>query len=75
MPDWVKQVLDDWFNVAALTSDGIFRRVNTAGKSVDDLAVVGSALLRTALSEAVFIWFVVCADTPYLKTPAPCGAS
>ncbi len=32
MPDWVKQVLDDWLNAASLTSGRIFRRVNRAGR-------------------------------------------
>jgi site-specific recombinase XerD len=32
MPDWVKQVLDDWLNAAGLTSGRVFRRVNRAGR-------------------------------------------
>jgi len=32
MPDWVKQVLDDWLNAAGLTSGRTFRRVNRAGR-------------------------------------------
>jgi hypothetical protein len=41
MPDWVKQVLDDWFNAAGPTSDGIFRRVITAGNVWGDGITVG----------------------------------
>jgi len=32
VPDWVKQVLDDWLNAAGLTSGRVFRRVNRAGR-------------------------------------------
>jgi len=32
MPDWVKQVLDDWLNAAGLTSGRVFRRVNRSGR-------------------------------------------
>jgi site-specific recombinase XerD len=32
MPDWVKQVLDDWLKAASLTSGRVFRRVNRAGR-------------------------------------------
>lgn len=32
MPDWVKQVLDDWLNAVGLTSGRVFRRVNRAGR-------------------------------------------
>ena len=32
MPDWVKQILDDWLNAAGLTSGRVFRRVNRAGR-------------------------------------------
>lgn len=32
MPDWVKNVLDEWLNAAGLASGKVFRRVNRAGK-------------------------------------------
>ncbi len=33
MPDWVKNVLDEWSNAAGLASGKVFRRVNRAGKT------------------------------------------
>ena len=32
MPDWVKNVLDEWLNAAGLASGKVFRRVSRAGK-------------------------------------------
>jgi site-specific recombinase XerD len=33
MPDWVKNVLDEWSNAAGIASGKVFRRVNRAGKT------------------------------------------
>jgi site-specific recombinase XerD len=32
VPDWVKQLLDEWLQCAAITSGKVFRRVNRAGR-------------------------------------------
>ncbi len=32
MPDWVKEILDEWLQVAGITSGKIFRRVNRVGQ-------------------------------------------
>jgi site-specific recombinase XerD len=33
MPDWVKQVLDDWLSAAGISSGRLFRRVNKVGRT------------------------------------------
>lgn len=32
MPEWVKQVVDDWLHASEITSGRLFRRVNRAGR-------------------------------------------